>query len=158
MAYGGMQAAGQKISSKHRVYDLHDQTAIMGWCGEKNIGQVPRIWSMWSATANAKTHRTDLPRAMATWGKATRRQIDEPAFSDASIKEDTALKLNPGMSGADYDSCNRGETPLSCLRTANSNRVNQNLPEEAREFARDNMTPTEYNLRDRHPDRRCQKS
>ena len=99
---------------------------------------------MWSVTANAKTHRTDHLRGMATWAKATKRQIDEPAFSDASIKEDTTLKPNHGTSGADYDLCYRGGTPLSCLRTTNLNRVNQNLLEEARELARDNMTPAEW--------------
>ena len=46
MASGGTQAAGQKTSSKGRVYDLHDQAAIMGWCGVKNIAHVPRIWGM----------------------------------------------------------------------------------------------------------------
>ena len=46
MVSGGTHAAGQKTSNKGRVYDLHDQAAIMGWCGVKNIGHVPRIWSM----------------------------------------------------------------------------------------------------------------
>ena len=62
MASGVAQAAGQKKSTKGRIYDPHDQAAIMGWCGVKNIAWVPRIWGMWLATANAKTHKMDLLR------------------------------------------------------------------------------------------------
>ena len=80
MASGGSQAAGQRKSKKGRIYDPHDQAAIMGWCGVSNIAQAPRIWAMWLATANINTHRTDLQRGINTWAAATKRQIEEPAL------------------------------------------------------------------------------
>ena len=103
MASGGSQAAGQRKSTKGRLYDSHDQAAIMGWCGVSNIAQVPRIWGMWSEISNVKMHRTDLQRGMNTWAVAPKRQIEEPAFSEASIKEDTNLKPNPGTATAEYE-------------------------------------------------------
>ena len=78
------------------------------------------------------------------WATATRCNINEPAFYVATTKEDTALKKNPGTAVADYDSCDRGETPLSYLESTTTNRVNQNLLQEARELAKDNMTPADW--------------
>ena len=98
---------------------------------------------MWSATANAKTHRTDLLRGMSTWATATRHHIDELVSSEAMIKADTTIKPNPGTSVADYDACDTGESPLSCLRSTTTNTVNQNSIQEARKLAKDNMTPAD---------------
>ena len=137
MAAGVTQGASQKKSSGGRAYDLHDQAAIMGWCGVRNISQVPRIWGLWAATSNLKTQRTDLMRGMGAWATATRRSIEEPFFSETVIKEDVSLKPNPGTALADYDLCDRGESPLACLSSTTANRINQTLLEEARTRAKD---------------------
>ena len=108
---------------------------IMGWAHKTNPADILQIWGYFAEAEDIDEQRADLNEAMEAWSDMTGKKIYKNiAFSEETMKE--IMKPLPSLGSwlADYETCDRGETPVCCIPVSASKQIAAQYYKEAKKM------------------------
>ena len=113
----------------------------MGYAAVEKKRDIPKVYSAFQLSKDVGDNRLELSRRMDEYARKSHLKIHRNmCFSEATVKEAVGVKPNPDGTMFNYATCDRGETPLSCIPPSENARTQEMFREEARKQSRRNAT------------------
>ena len=141
---GTASSQSNETAPKGQKYDDYDRAAIKGFAGIINDREIPRFYSLAQTTTNVNHHRINLDKGMRLWSEHMRIEIDEGVFFlKDNIESFVKVEPNPGECIANYNTAEKGVTPLSCKPRSAMDIEKERVAEQAEYLSRVNRTMAE---------------
>ena len=102
-------------SNVGKPYSRSQQAKIKGFCKETRLQNVSTIWGYFMTTKSSTDHRDEIVERMNTWAERHGIKLDRSIFLPLpTVEAIVKLELNPGGCVAEFESLDKGLTPMIC--------------------------------------------
>ena len=125
-------------------YRAKDLAAIKGWSNVTEFGLTSKLWQEFAKEKDLEENRKTLMAMMVAWGEKMAIEVDTTIyFSDEMMKHLIGLVMVVGGHGAQYDTCEVGNSFLACMSEDKVEKSARKKRDKARELTRRTRTYNE---------------
>ena len=111
----GKSSTGDTLKEEKTKLSDHQIAALMGYCGVRNPGDIPAIWTKWEVGSTPMAWRSDLMEMLKEAAKKLDITLERNLFfPDQTMKDFVKVQMNPGGARATITNVEKGMTMMTC--------------------------------------------